>query len=170
MEYKDTLNLPATAFPMKANLNQREPVMLAKWQEEGLYELIEAAGADKPLYVLHDGPPYANGHIHIGHAFGKILRDIVCKSERMEGKQVYFVPGWDCHGLPIELKVMEQAGAKFKDAAALKKACREYAQKWIETQREEFVRLGVLADWEKPYATMSPEYEANIIRAFAEFV
>ncbi len=112
MEYKDTLNLPQTDFPMKANLNQREPEMLAKWEQNGLYAKLEATGKDKPLYVLHDGPPYANGHIHIGHALNKTLKDIVLKVKRMEGFRAPYVPGWDCHGLPIELQVEKNLGSK----------------------------------------------------------
>ena len=112
MEYKDTLNLPQTAFAMKANLYQREPEMLAKWEQTGLYAKLEASGTDKPLYVLHDGPPYANGHIHIGHALNKTLKDIVLKVKRMEGFHAPYVPGWDCHGLPIELQVEKNLGSK----------------------------------------------------------
>lgn len=168
--YRDTLNLPKTEFPMRAGASETEPRLLERWQQAKLYAASLKAAEGQQKFVYHDGPPYANGHIHLGHAFGKVLRDAVCKSERMEGRLVYFVPGWDCHGLPIELKVIERNSGKVLDAVALKKACREYAKDWIETQRGEFLRLGILADWENPYVTMAPTYEADILQAFAEFV
>ena len=172
MDYKTTLNLPQTEFPMKANLPQREPELLAWWAEYTLYERIQQAGATKPLYVLHDGPPYANGKIHIGHALNKILKDIIIKSKTMSGFRVPYVPGWDCHGLPIEHAVMKDLGEKKKDldATAIRKLCRDFAEKFYTIQRDEFMRLGVLGDWAHPYLTMQAEYEATIIREFGKFV
>jgi isoleucyl-tRNA synthetase len=172
MDYKATLNLPKTDFPMKANLPQREPELLASWEKERLYEQIQEAGKGRPLYVLHDGPPYANGRIHIGHALNKILKDIIIKSKTMAGYQVPYVPGWDCHGLPIEHQVLKELGDKKKtlDTPAVRRLCREYAEKFYTIQREEFQRLGILGDWRHPYLTMSPGYEATIIREFGKFV
>ncbi|TAL12969.1 MAG: isoleucine--tRNA ligase, partial [Nitrospirae bacterium] len=172
MDYKATLNLPQTSFPMKANLPQREPEMLARWERERLYERIQEAGKDRPLYVLHDGPPYANGRIHIGHALNKILKDIIVKSKTMEGRRVPYVPGWDCHGLPIEHQVLKELGDKKKTLGKveIRKLCREYAEKFFKIQREEFQRLGVLGDWNNPYLTMTPDYEAAILREFGKFV
>jgi isoleucyl-tRNA synthetase len=171
MDYKDTLNLPQTEFPMKANLNQREPEILAQWLKDGLYETIEAAGADKPLYILHDGPPYANGHIHIGHALNKILKDIILKGKRMEGFNAPYVPGWDCHGLPIELQVEKNLGSKKHQISKLemRRECRTYAEKFIAIQKEEFQRLGVLGDWDNPYLTMNYEYEGLTATELAKF-
>ena len=172
MDYKATLNLPKTDFPMKANLPLREPELLASWEQERLYEQIQEAGKGRPLYVLHDGPPYANGRIHIGHALNKILKDIIIKSKTMAGYQVPYVPGWDCHGLPIEHQVLKELGDKKKtlDTPAIRKLCREYAEKFYTIQREEFQRLGILGDWQHPYLTMNPGYEATIIREFGKFV
>ncbi|MDE3035531.1 MAG: class I tRNA ligase family protein, partial [Nitrospirota bacterium] len=172
MDYKATLNLPQTDFPMKANLPQREPELLAKWEQERLYERIQETGKDRPLYVLHDGPPYANGRIHIGHALNKILKDIIVKSKTMAGLRVPYVPGWDCHGLPIEHQVLKELGDKKKglDVPAIRKLCRDYAEKYVNLQREEFKRLGVLGDWDHPYLTMTPAYEATILREFGKFV
>jgi len=172
MDYKATLNLPKTDFPMKANLPQREPEMLAWWAQEKLYEQIQAAGQGRPRYVLHDGPPYANGRIHIGHALNKILKDIIVKSKTMAGFQAPYVPGWDCHGLPIEHQVMKELGDKKKDldTPAIRKLCRDYAEKYVEIQREEFQRLGVFGEWHLPYRTMTPGYEAAIVREFGKFV
>ena len=174
MDYKATLNLPKTEFPMKANLPQREPEMLARWEQERLYEQIQALGLkeNRPLYVLHDGPPYANGRIHIGHALNKILKDIIIKSKTMAGFRAPYIPGWDCHGLPIEHQVMKDLGDKKKglDALAIRKLCRDYADKYYRIQRDEFKRLGVLGDWEHPYLTMNPAYEATILREFGKFV
>ena len=171
MEYKDTLNLPQTDFPMKANLNQREPEMLAKWEQSGLYAKLESSGKDKPLYVLHDGPPYANGHIHIGHALNKTLKDIVLKVKRMEGFRAPYVPGWDCHGLPIELQVEKNLGSKKHQMSKLemRKECRTYAAKFVDIQKEEFKRLGILGDWENPYLTMNYEYEGLTAVELARF-
>jgi len=172
MDYKPTLNLPQTDFPMKANLPQREPKLLAWWEEQQLYEKIQEAGSEKPLYLLHDGPPYANGKIHIGHALNKILKDIIIKYKTMEGYRVPYVPGWDCHGLPIEHQVTKQLGEKKKSLTAvqLRQMCRDYASKFYQIQREEFERLGVLGDWAHPYLTMDKSYEAAIVEEFGKFV
>ena len=171
MEYKDTLNLPQTEFPMKANLNQREPEMLVKWEKSGLYAKLESRGKDKPLYVLHDGPPYANGHIHIGHALNKTLKDIVLKVKRMEGFHAPYVPGWDCHGLPIELQVEKNLGSKKNQMSKLemRRECRSYAAKFVDIQKEEFKRLGILGDWDNPYLTMNYEYEGLTAAELARF-
>jgi len=172
MDYRDTLNLPQTNFNMKANLSQKEPQLLKRWEAENLYGQLQEMGRDKPLYVLHDGPPYANGHIHLGTAFNKILKDIILKSRRMAGFQAPYIPGWDCHGLPIEHNVDKELGDKKKQIPKLSKrgACRKYAEKWIKAQKAEFRRLGVLGDWEKPYLTMNYEYEAVIAREFNRFL
>ena len=172
MDYKSTLNLPKTDFPMKANLPQREPELLAWWDQVRLYARIQEAGKGRPRYLLHDGPPYANGRIHIGHALNKILKDIIVKSKTMAGFHAPYVPGWDCHGLPIEHQVLKDLGEKKHalDAMAIRKLCRQYADKFQNIQREEFQRLGVLGDWENPYLTMHPAYEATIVREFGKFV
>src|SRR5437667_8456842 len=172
MDYKATLSLPQTDFPMKANLPQREPEILARWERERLYELIQEARRGRPLYVLHDGPPYANGRIHIGHALNKILKDVIVKSKTMEGYQVPFVPGWDCHGLPIEHQVLKELGPKKKTLGKteIRRLCREYAEKYFKIQREEFQRLGVLGDWQNPYLTMTYDYEAAVLREVGKFV
>jgi isoleucyl-tRNA synthetase len=171
MEYKDTLNLPQTGFPMKANLPQREPETLAAWEENDLYAAMEAVGKDRPLFVLHDGPPYANGHIHIGHALNKVLKDVVLKVKRMEGFHAPFVPGWDCHGLPIELQVEKNLGSKKHQISKLemRRLCREYAAKFVAIQRDEFKRLGIQGDWENPYLTMKYEYEGRTAAELARF-
>lgn len=171
MDYKATLNLPQTDFPMKANLYQREPELLKRWQEIDLYGKIEESAADKPLYMLHDGPPYANGHIHIGHALNKTLKDIVLKVKRMEGFNAPYVPGWDCHGLPIELQVEKNLGARKNQMtkAEMRKECRVYAKKFIDIQKDEFKRLGVLGDWDNPYMTMTNEYEGLTAAELAKF-
>lgn len=174
MDYKATLNLPRTDFPMKANLPQREPELLAWWEQERLYERIQEEGKrqNRPLYILHDGPPYANGRIHIGHALNKILKDIIIKSKTMAGYRAPYVPGWDCHGLPIEHQVLKELGEKKKDldTLAIRKLCRDYAEKYYRVQRDEFRRLGVLGDWDRPYLTMDPAYEATILHEFGKFV
>ncbi|MFO7606456.1 MAG: isoleucine--tRNA ligase [Desulfurivibrionaceae bacterium] len=172
MDYRATLNLPQTKFKMKANLAQREPEFLKKWDKEKLYEKLLEAAAGRPAYVLHDGPPYANGHLHMGHALNKILKDIILRSKRMSGYNCAFVPGWDCHGLPIELNVDKELGAKKKEISklAFRKACRNYAGKWIKTQKEEFKRLGVLGDWDNPYLTINHSYEAATAREFNRFL
>ncbi|MBI2060307.1 MAG: isoleucine--tRNA ligase [Nitrospirae bacterium] len=171
VDYKSTLNLPKTEFPMKANLREREPVMLKEWDGNRIYEKAVAAGEGKPRFVLHDGPPYANGHIHMGHALNKILKDIVVKSKLLSGFQAPYVPGWDCHGLPIELQVEQELGeAAKKNRSEFVRQCREYARKFIEIQKDEFRRLGVFGAWERLYQTMDPKYEAQIIREFAVLV
>ena len=171
-DYKLTLNLPNTTFPMKASLAQREPARLLAWQAEGVYEKMRMTHAGSPRFTLHDGPPYANGHLHCGHALNKILKDIIVKSKSFNGFDAPFVPGWDCHGLPIELNVEKKigkAGVKV-DAKAFRKHCRDYAASQITIQREEFERLGVLGDWKNPYATMQYTYEANVVRALAKVI
>ena len=168
IELKNTLNLPKTSFSMKANLPQREPEMLRHWEEIDVYGKIRAARAGAPTYVLHDGPPYANGMIHMGTAINKIIKDIIVKSRSMMGFNAPYVPGWDCHGLPIEKKVEEQLGGKKAGMtkAAIRRECREYAEKYIEIQRQGFKRLEVFGEWADPYLTMSYGYEADITRAF----
>ncbi len=171
MDYKDTLNLPKTDFPMKANLPQREPEMLKRWQEENLYGQLRATAQGKPLFILHDGPPYANGYIHMGTALNKILKDVIVKSRQMAGLNAVYVPGWDCHGLPIEHEVDKHLGAKKRELSVIEKRqhCRDYAKKFIDIQRADFIRLGVLGDWYNPYMTMTEAYEAAIAREFARF-
>ncbi len=172
MDYKHTINLPATKFPMRANLAQREPNILAAWEKIDLYRCLRQAGAGKPKFVLHDGPPYANGDIHIGHAVNKVLKDIIVKSRTLSGFDAPYVPGWDCHGLPIEMEVEKKvgkAGAKI-DKQAFRKACRAYAERQIDNQRKDFVRLGVVGDWQRPYLTMDPATEANTVRALAKII
>ncbi len=170
-DYKSTLNLPRTDFPMKADLARREPVQLEAWTQAGLESRIRAQAAGRPLFVMHDGPPYANGHIHIGHAMNKILKDVVVRSRAGAGFDAPYVPGWDCHGLPIEQQVDKKLGSKKKDMTAveIRRACRAYAEEFIGIQREEFRRLGVGGDWDHPYTTMSYRYEAEIARAFGGF-
>lgn len=171
-DYKQTLNLPETAFPMRGNLAQREPDMLAQWQRTKLYQKIEAVGQGRPDFILHDGPPYANGDIHIGHAVNKVLKDIILKSKRLSGFNAPYVPGWDCHGLPIEHNVEKKAGKAGVKVPfpAFRQKCRDYAAKQVEGQKKDFVRLGVLGDWDNPYLTMNPRYEADIIRALKGIV
>ncbi|WP_367155088.1 isoleucine--tRNA ligase [Methylomonas sp. HYX-M1] len=167
MDYKQTLHLPKTEFAMKANLAQREPDMLKQWTEKQLYQKIREICAGRPKFVLHDGPPYANGAIHIGHAVNKVLKDIIVKSKTLAGFDAPYVPGWDCHGLPIELQVEKtvgKAGVKVS-AAEFRKHCRSYAAKQVGIQKEEFIRLGVLGDWDNPYLTMDFVFEADIVRA-----
>jgi isoleucyl-tRNA synthetase len=172
MDYKHTLNLPKTDFPMRANLPQREPAILAHWKEIGLYEQLLRANAGKPRYVLHDGPPYANGHVHLGTALNKIIKDLIVKSKAMAGFETPYVPGWDCHGMPIEHQVTKELGGKARELTQLdiRRRCRAYADKYFQIQREEFRRLGVCGDWERAYLTMTPDYEAGIIRVFRELV
>jgi len=172
MDYKHTLNLPKTDFPMRANLPQREPAVLARWREIGLYAEMLRASAGKPKYVLHDGPPYANGHVHLGTALNKIIKDIVVKSKAMAGFHAPYVPGWDCHGMPIEHQVLKELGGKARQMSQLdiRRRCRAYAEKFFSIQREEFQRLGVLGDWPQPYLTMAPAYESSIIKVFRELV
>jgi len=171
-DYKSTLNLPRTDFPMKANLPQREPEWLKRWAETDLYSKIRKARAGKPRYILQDGPPYANGDIHLGHAVNKVLKDIVVKSHSLDGFDSPYVPGWDCHGLPIELQVEKKVGKAGQkvDAKAFRAACREYAKEQISRQREDFKRLGVLGSWDEPYLTMNFQYEADQLRALSEVI
>lgn len=166
--FKDTLNLPRTDFPIRPQAAIDDPLMLARWEKERLYTRSFYKHEGNQTFILHDGPPYANGHIHLGHAYNKILKDIVGKSQRMFAKQAPITPGWDCHGLPIEIKVTQEHPGLSR--TELKKACRVYAQHWIDVQRAEFKRLGVLMDWDRPYITMSYAYEAATLRAFGEFV
>ena len=169
VDYKATINLPNTGFPMKADLANREPGMLEGWERGGLYEKIRAASKGRPPFILTDGPPYANGAIHLGHAVNKILKDIIVKSRTLDGYDAPYVPGWDCHGLPIEMQVEKthgRVGQKI-DAKSFRAACREYAHKQIDAQRNDFKRLGVLGDWDNPYMTMAPRFEAEQLRAFA---
>ncbi|MEH6518567.1 MAG: isoleucine--tRNA ligase [Halioglobus sp.] len=171
-DYKDTLNLPQTAFPMKANLAQREPQRLKQWQEMDLYGQIREASAGRPKFILHDGPPYANGELHVGHAVNKVLKDIIVKSRGLAGYDAPYVPGWDCHGLPIELNVEKKvgkAGVKIS-AAEFREKCREYAARQVDGQREDFIRMGVLGDWSNPYLTMDFEYEADIVRTLSRII
>ena len=171
-DYKNTLNLPKTGFPMKANLAQREPEMLKRWEQMGLYTKIREARSGAEQFILHDGPPYANGDIHIGHAVNKVLKDIIVKSKTLDGLDAPYVPGWDCHGLPIELQVEKKKGkpgAKIS-ATQFRQACRDYAARQVDGQRRDFKRLGVLGDWERPYLTMDFHFEANIIRALGTII
>ncbi|MAL99484.1 MAG: isoleucine--tRNA ligase [Alteromonadaceae bacterium] len=171
-DYKHTLNLPDTGFPMRGNLAQREPERLQQWQALDLYNAQRKARAGAEKFILHDGPPYANGSIHIGHAVNKILKDFIVKSRNIMGYDAPYVPGWDCHGLPIEHKVEQEigkAGVKV-EYAAFRQACRDYAAKQVAGQTEDFIRLGVFGDWEKPYLTMDPKVEADIVRALGEIV
>lgn len=171
-EYKDTLNLPTTSFPMKASLATREPQMLAQWQEKEIYRKMRALHAGKTKFILHDGPPYANGHLHCGHALNKILKDIIVKSKSLSGFDAPFVPGWDCHGLPIELNVEKKIGMAGVKVSLrdFRVKCREYASSQIDIQREEFQRLGVFGDWHNPYVTMDYKYEADILRALGKMI
>ncbi len=173
MDYKNTLNLPRTDFAMKADLVTREPQRLAKWEQGNLYARIQAARVGAEKFILHDGPPFANGDVHIGTALNKILKDIVVKYKTLRGFSAPYVPGWDCHGLPIEFKVSQElrkAGDTSADAATIRKACDAYARKYIDLQRTQFKRLGVLGDWENPYLTLNKEYEADELRLFADIV
>ncbi len=170
-DLKATINLPKTDFSMKANLPQNEPKMLARWEEMRIYERIREARKGAPLYLLHDGPPYANGPIHLGTALNKTLKDFVVKSKSMAGFDSPYAPGWDCHGLPIEIKVDEALGRKKLEMAPLdvRRACREYAEKYLDLQRGQFKRLGVFGRFEQPYLTMSPQYESVIVATLYDF-
>ena len=179
-DYSRTLYLPKTDFPMRAGLPQKEPEILARWQREDLYGALRRSGKGRPKFVLHDGPPYANGNVHIGTALNKILKDTVVRTQQMTGKESNYVPGWDCHGLPIEWKVEEEFYRKkgktkpnFSDQEAIiafRRECRAYAEHWIDVQRSEFKRLGVVGDWDHPYTTMSFAAEAQIAREIFKFV
>ncbi|MGA7268259.1 MAG: class I tRNA ligase family protein, partial [Aestuariivirga sp.] len=172
--YRETVFLPRTDFSMKAGLPQKEPELLKRWEELGLYRRLREQSRGRPKYVLHDGPPYANGHLHIGHALNKILKDIVTRSRQMQGFDSNYVPGWDCHGLPIEWKIEEQYREKGKNKDEVpindfRRECRAFAEHWIEVQREEFKRLGVTGDWDNPYLTMNFEAEALIAKELLKF-
>ncbi len=171
-DYKHTINLPQTDFPMKADLAHREPEAVRRWEERRTYAKLRDIARGRPRFVLHDGPPYANGAIHIGHAVNKILKDIVVKSRSLDGCDSPYIPGWDCHGLPIELQVEKKHGRPGQklDAQAFRAACRAYAQEQIDLQRRDFQRLGILGDWDRPYLTMSPRYEAQQLRAFGRII
>ncbi|RLQ21413.1 isoleucine--tRNA ligase [Seongchinamella sediminis] len=171
-DYKDTLNLPKTAFPMKASLTQREPQRLKQWQDMDLYGKIRAASAGRPKFILHDGPPYANGELHVGHAVNKILKDIIVKSRTLAGFDAPYVPGWDCHGLPIELNVEKKVGKPGVKVspAEFRQKCRDYAARQVDAQREDFMRMGVLGEWFDPYLTMDFRFEANIVRTLGRIV
>src|SRR5580765_125467 len=170
-ELKATLTLPKTAFPMKANLPQNEPLRLAKWASLRLYEQLRKAGVGRPTYLLHDGPPYANGPIHLGHALNKTLKDFIVKVRTMGGFDAPYVPGWDCHGLPIEIKVDNDLGRKKleMDPMEVRDACRRYADKYLDLQREQFKRLGIFGRWDEPYSTMTPQYESAVMKTFYSF-
>jgi len=172
IDLKNTIHLPRTGFPMKASLPQLEPKLLKQWDETRLYDRIRQARQGARSYILHDGPPYANGNIHLGHAFNKLLKDFIVKVKTMEGYDSPYVPGWDCHGLPIEIKVDSQLGPKKAQMSTvqIRAACRKYAEKYVELQKRDFIRLGVLGRWEAPYLTMSAEYEAVIAQAFVDFL
>lgn len=171
-DYKDTINLPSTEFPMRANLAKREPEVLQHWESIDIYQKLRDAGAGREKFVLHDGPPYANGVIHIGHAVNKVLKDIIVKSRTLSGYDAPYVPGWDCHGLPIEHEVEKKYGREEtrSNPAMFRKRCREYATQQIANQKQDFIRLGVIGDWEDPYLTMAPKTEANIVRALAKII
>jgi isoleucyl-tRNA synthetase len=171
-ELKTTVNLPKTGFPMKANLPQNEPKILARWEETGIYERIQEARRGRPAYILHDGPPYANGALHLGHALNKCLKDFIVKSKSMAGFDAPYVPGWDCHGLPIEIKVDQQLGKKKLqlNPSEVRLECRKYAQKFLDLQREQFKRIGCFGRWDRPYSTMTPEYESVVLRTFYSFL
>ena len=168
-DYRDTVFLPKTDFPMRAGLPKKEPEIVARWQDMDLYKKLREDARDRPRYVLHDGPPYANGNIHIGHALNKILKDVITRSFQMRGYDSNYVPGWDCHGLPIEWKIEEQYRAKGKNKDEVpvnefRKECRDFADHWIKVQSEEFKRLGIEGDFDNPYTTMSFSAEAQIVR------
>ena len=174
-DYAKSLYLPETTFPMRAGLPEREPEFLRRWATIGLDDKMRTAAQGRPKFTLHDGPPYANGNIHIGHALNKILKDLVTRSQRMTGRDCVYVPGWDCHGLPIEWKIEEEYRAKGKNkddvpVVEFRKQCRDFAAKWIDVQREEFKRLGVNGDWDNPYTTMAFSAEAQIVRELGKFV
>src|SRR3712207_5057531 len=171
-EWKATCNLPRTSFSMKANLQTTEPEAVARWNAMDLYGQIRRARSGAPTFVYHDGPPYANGHIHLGTALNKILKDFVLKSHNMLGFDTPFVPGWDCHGLPIELRVDRELGPKKREmsVAEFRRACRAYATRFVDIQRQEFKRLGILGTWDEPYLTMNFAYQAAIVRALGKFV
>lgn len=169
MEYKDTLLMPKTEFPMRGNLPKREPEIQEKWKEMNIYKKVQEQTAGRPLFILHDGPPYANGDIHMGHAMNKVLKDFIVRFKSMSGFQAPYVPGWDTHGLPIETALTKK-GVKRKEmsVAEFRKLCEEYAYVQIDNQREQFKRIGVRGDWDNPYITLKPEYEAQQIKVFGD--
>ena len=172
MDYRNTLNLPKTEFTMRANLAKREPEFLKRWEANRIHSQLVQQAKKRTKYILHDGPPYANGNIHIGTALNKILKDIIVKSKFMAGFNSHYVPGWDCHGLPVEHEVEKSLGKK-KTALStvdIRKLCRDYATKYIDIQRGEFKRLGVFGEWENPYLTMNFMYQATIVREFGKFL
>ena len=173
-DYKQTLNLPETEFPMRGNLAKREPDMLATWEADDWYRQVQDAQSNREkTFILHDGPPYANGDIHIGHAVNKVLKDIVVKSRGLAGFNAPYIPGWDCHGLPIEHKVettVGKIGGKFQSTSEFRDACREYATSQIERQKVDFKRLGILGDWDNPYLTMDYKVEADIVRSLGRII
>ena len=169
-DYSETLNLPKTDFPMRGNLPKNEPAFLEFWNDIDIYDKVQKKNAGHQKFVLHDGPPYANGEIHLGHTMNKVLKDIIVKSKTLQGYDAPYVPGWDTHGLPIELKAIENTGldAKTDDVVGFRNACADYALKYVDIQREGFKRLGVRGDWEHPYLTLKPEFEAREIGVFGE--
>ncbi len=171
-DYKDTLNLPKTKFPMRANLGAREPERIAHWEKEGLYSAIQKKNAEGDTFILHDGPPYANGDIHLGHALNKILKDIVLRYKSMRGFRTPYIPGWDCHGLPIEQQILKKVGSKIHEMepSKIRQLCHDYAAKYINLQRDQFTRLGILGEWEKPYTTFDPVYEYGILSVLRDLV
>lgn len=175
MDYKDTVQLPMTDFPMRANLPKQEPATLQQWYAMGLYARLREEAAGRPTFILHDGPPYANGHLHMGHAINKVLKDVIVKYKQMHGFDANYIPGWDCHGLPIETNVeqeLQKQGRKKEDIPVheFRRLCRAYAEKWVDVQREEFKRLGVIGHWDNPYLTMSYRFEADIVRELGRFL
>ena len=167
--HDSTLNLPKTSFPMRGDLPKREPQWVAQWQTAGVYRRIRARTAGRPLFVLHDGPPYANGDIHIGHAVNKILKDMIVKSKTLAGFDARYVPGWDCHGMPIEIQIEKQFGKALPTREVQQKS-RAYAAEQIERQKKDFIRLGVLGQWDAPYTTMAPKNEADELRALKKIL
>ena len=175
LDFSETLFLPKTSFAMRAGLPEQEPTILSQWSKKNIYKSLRDSSKDKKKFVLHDGPPYANGHLHIGHALNKILKDFVVRSQQMLNKDSSYIPGWDCHGLPIEWKIEEQYREKGLnkdevDIIQFRKECRDFATRWIDIQREEFIRLGVIGDWSNPYTTMSFKAESVIVREFFKFL
>ncbi|HEV8036834.1 class I tRNA ligase family protein, partial [Yoonia sp.] len=174
-DYKQTLNLPRTDFPMRAGLPKREPEWLERWAQIGVYDRLREKAEGRKPFTLHDGPPYANGHLHIGHALNKILKDMVVRSQQMMGRDARYVPGWDCHGLPIEWKIEEQYRAKGRDkddvnVVDFRQECRKFAEGWVDIQREEFKRLGITGNWDDPYLTMNFHAERVIAEEFQKFL
>src|SRR5216117_1888902 len=172
LELKSTINLPRTGFPMKANLPQNEPKIMARWEQMRIYERIREVRKGAPVYVLHDGPPYANGPIHLGTAMNKCLKDFIVKSKSMSGFDSPYVPGWDCHGLPIEIKVDQQLGGKKLQMRPVdvRAECRKYAEKCVDLQRQQFKRIAVFGRWDEPYSTMTPQYESAVVAELYAFL